>query len=147
VKVAEIVEATNFPPIVDDFTLDLTAGQLVEHTFVGTDPDGDALTWSLESFSGPGTPIFDAATHSVVWDLAGIGDGIYTVLATATDPLGLSDTGTLTIRISADGTLPEPPSPPQVDPSVIPLPLAAWSALSLLGGLGAAGKLRRRRDR
>jgi hypothetical protein len=97
----------NIAPSVESRFIDVIAGANVDYTFLGIDPDSrpQPLTWTLDSFSGPGTalnPSFDSNNRRLVWNTTGSSLGTYTAVVRAFDG-NLSGSGTLTIRL-----VPEP---------------------------------------
>lgn len=120
---------SNLAPVVDDVVINALVGDLITHTMTGADPNGDALTWDLVAFTGPGTPSFDNATQFFSWLSNLASPGSYIASIRASDGL-LTDVGTITVNLVADGvvTTPEP------------------EVLALFGlGLAGAGFLTRRR--
>ena len=132
--------ASNLAPDVDDFVLNLTPGDLGSHTFTGSDPDGDTLTWDFQGLLGPtgglAAPTFDPTTQQFTWDTTGTVVGQqFIAQARASDGL-LTDTGNLTINIvqgQSGGPTGGGPNPnPVPEPSTVLLlgsglfGLAAW---------------------
>ena len=72
-----------------------------EYQAVATDPEGDELTWSLDSSEMPtaavGDLAIDAATGLVTWTPDT--DGTFPISVTATDPSGKSDTSTFNLPV------------------------------------------------
>jgi hypothetical protein len=98
--------ATNTAPTVADALINAIVGDTVTHTFMGTDPDGDPLTWTFAGQLGSTpaiAPTFDPLTQQYVWDTTGSSPGTYIAQARASDGL-LTDTGNLTIHVSAPVT-------------------------------------------
>lgn len=137
-KVQEII-STNLAPELDDFVINLDESGPVSHTFLGTDPNGDALIWELVGADGTTNPIFDPETHLLNWDLTGFEPGTYIASVKATDPGSLSDTAQLTVNIGPGSGEPNPPTP------AVPLPAAVWAGLSTMVGFGATRLARSRR--
>ena len=83
-------ESTSVPgiPICSDSSWSMNSG--TTRTFEGdcTDPDGDALTYTLSSSD---TSVVSVSENNGVWTVHAVADGTARVDVTATDPGGLSD--------------------------------------------------------
>lgn len=129
---AVATSAVNRAPVVDDAVITILQGQSVNHTFTGTDPDGNPLTWSFVDFLSALPPAlsssFNAATQQFTWNSTGSALGTYLAQVRASDGL-LTDIGQLTINVVAGngGEVPEP-----------------GSMLLLASGLSVAALVRRR---
>ena len=125
--------SVNNAPIVTDATLNIILGATASHTFVGVDPEGNPLTWAFLNFFGPGAllmPVFDPLTQLFTWDSTGSVLGTYLAQVQASDG-SLTDVGTLTINVTANGGTAAVPEP---------------ATLFLLGsGLAAAARYRRKK--
>lgn len=125
----------NRAPTVSDIIINATLGDTINTIVTATDPDGDPVTLSFDSFLGLGNPmnqVFDPNTGAFSWDSTGFSVGSYVAAIQGTDPGGLSDIGTITINLTQGG-----------GPNVVPLPAGGWLLLSGLAGLA----LQRRRRR
>lgn len=100
------VGSANLAPTVDDVTASANVGAVINHTFTGSDPDADPLTWSFVGLIGPGgaapanAPTFNATTRAFTWNTAGSIGGTWIAQVKAADPFGLTDIGSLTINLS-----------------------------------------------
>ena len=105
--------STNLAPTVNNMVLNVFAGDVLNATVTGSDPDSDPLTWSLQSFFGTGDNglfTFDPSTQEISWDTTGAGIGQYIALIRASDG-SLTDTGSVTINVlqrGGGGNVPEP---------------------------------------
>ena len=102
------VKAPNRPPVIDDTgTQSVPENTRSVATFTATDPEGQAITWSVIgnvfqiSSSGEvsfqNAPSYESGTTS------------YSLTVRATDPKGASDTETVTVNVT---DVDEPPGPP-----------------------------------
>jgi len=105
--------SSNLAPTVNNMVLNVFAGDVLNATVTGSDPDSDPLTWSLQSFFGTGDNglfTFDPLTQGISWDTTGAGIGQYIALIRASDG-SLTDTGSVTINVlqrGGGGNVPEP---------------------------------------
>lgn len=135
--------AGNLAPDVTNHTINAVIGDLISQIVTGTDPNAlDDVTLSFLSSFGtfanafsfvPGAP-GNPTTGLFSWDSSGSAAGTYIVNIRGTDGL-LTDSGTITINLRAPVA------------AAVPLPPAGLLGLGLLGGLGFAGAVRRRRRR
>jgi hypothetical protein len=107
----------------------VSAGDVVPHFFMASEPDGDTITWSGFTFDsytpaygggGPGpahSATFNPSTREFSWNSHASPRGIYKWLVTATDGDGL-DEGSLTVHVVE---VPEPAT----------LTLVGWAMLAL----------------
>lgn len=122
----------NLAPTVNDMVINVFQGDVLNATVTGTDPEGQPLTWNLQSLFGPGNTSafnFNNLTQLISWDTAGVALGQYIANIRASDG-SLSDVGTITINVvnRPSGNIPEP------------------GILSLLGlGILSLGFIRRRK--
>jgi len=97
--------SANRAPDANNAMVNATVGQTVTHTFTGSDPDGNALTWSFNQILGPGgaapliAPTFNAATQQLTWNTTGSATGTWSLQVQARDPGGLTDIGVLTVNL------------------------------------------------
>jgi hypothetical protein len=98
---------SNQAPDVEDVVINALVGSTINHTMIGTDPEGNALTWDLLSFSGGcgAAPSFDPGTQQFSWNSAGCGVGTYIANVRASDG-SLTDVGTITINLANEQTTP-----------------------------------------
>ncbi len=105
-------------PDVNDIVINALVGSTISETMVGTDPNGDTLTWDILSFFGPnGASLadvtFDELTQLFTFDSTGFGVGTYIANIRASDG-SLTDTGSITINLTngiiVPPTVPEPSS-------------------------------------
>lgn len=97
-------------PVVIDATISATVGQTLTHTFIGSDPDNDLLTWSFIGLTGPGgvTPFIapeplnpvTPTSAGFTWNTTGSVAGTWIAQVQARDPGGLTDIGDLTINLA-----------------------------------------------
>lgn len=120
---------SNLAPSITDVVINALVGDTINHTLVVTDPNGDPVTVSFDSFVGiggvtPGNALFNAGSLDFSWDSTGFGVGQYLATFTASDGL-LTDKGTITINLTRapTGQVPAPAS----------LLLAATGILALAG--------------
>ena len=134
-------KGSNQVPSVSSVVVNATIGDMINEMVTGTDPNGDIVSLSFGTFTGPGGSIAgssftstdgDPAKGTFKWDSTGFGPGTYIATIFGTDG-GLTDSGTVTINLTAGG------------PTVPPIPVPAGFVLmgSALAGLG----LMRRRQR
>jgi len=90
---------TNLAPVVNDVVINALVGDLITHTMTGVDPNGDALTWDLVGFTGPGAFSFNTATQFFSWLSSLAGPGSYIASIRASDG-SLTDVGTITINLA-----------------------------------------------
>jgi len=98
----------NLAPEVTDIVINAMVGDVLGDTVIGTDPNGDALTWDLLSFLGTGDNglfSFDPATNSFTWDTATSDVGTYIANIRACDAQAC-DVGSITINLSNATTPP-----------------------------------------
>jgi Ca2+-binding RTX toxin-like protein len=101
------VGSVNLAPAVDDVTTSANVGVIINHTFTGSDQDGDAISWANVGLIGPGgatpaiAPTFNPATQAFSWNTAGSVGGTWIAQVKATDPFGSTDIGSLTINLSS----------------------------------------------
>ncbi len=110
---------SNLAPNVNDVVINALVGSTINETVVGSDPNGDPLTWDILSFFGPGGAslsdvTFNPATQLFTFDSTGFGPGTYIASIRASDGSS-TDTGTLTINLSnpipgGGNNVPEPSS-------------------------------------
>lgn len=100
-----VAVASNRTPTVNDSVINSAVGNTINKTVTGTDPDGDTLTWTFISLSGPNgatppiAPTFNPATQKFVWNSTGAAPGTWLALVRAADPGGRTDIGTITINL------------------------------------------------
>lgn len=88
------------PPIITSTppNLPVAAGSDYQYQVLATDPQGDAITWSLNSGITAGGPQINAATGLLTWNNAVAGS--YPLTITATDSQGASSTQQYTLAVS-----------------------------------------------
>jgi hypothetical protein len=107
-------------------------------TFSGTDPDGDALSWTLA------TNATWLAIDPISGTLSGTAlAGVYFVNVTARDPYGGLAYQNLTVTVARASAQPPPQEPPVIEGGLVTITLGVV-ALAILAFSAAA--LRRRRD-
>jgi uncharacterized repeat protein (TIGR01451 family) len=89
----------NEPPIVEDLTVQTSAGLPVSGTTPATDPEGGLLTFMVTTAPVQGTVQLAADGSFVYTPTGNTFAGIDTFVVTACDPLGACDSGTVTVRI------------------------------------------------
>jgi len=96
--------AGNLAPDVDDVVINALVGSTINHTVTGSDPNGDPLTWSLDSFSAlcGAAPSFDPSTQGFSWNSTGCAPGTYIAQIRASDG-SLTDVGSVTINLATNG--------------------------------------------
>ena len=103
--------STNLAPTVNDMVINVFQGDVINATVTGADPDGDTLTWNLQSLFGPGDTSgfgFDPSTQIISWNTTGVNIGTYIANIRASDG-SLTDVGTITMNIAArTSQVPEP---------------------------------------
>ena len=111
------LDANRPPALVDtlpDRSLPPPPGMLaVDVAGAFADPDGDALTYTVSS-SAPDVAAVGVAGALVT--LTSVGAGTARIEVTATDPGGLSATGSFTVTVPAPGTFTDDPIRPGVTP-------------------------------
>jgi len=73
----------------------------VEGVVAATDPDGDSLTFTVESGPANGTLTLDAATGAFIYKPAGNSSGTDAFTVRITDPSGASTTQTVNVAVAA----------------------------------------------
>ncbi len=99
----------------------ITAGQSVNFTSTGSDPDGNTPLGYTWNFGGGATSTNAEDPGAVVFNTA----GVYTVTLTVTDSLGLSDPTPPTVQVTVNSTTPSP------TPALIPqsqMTLVSWDS-------------------
>jgi hypothetical protein len=93
----EVAPPANNPPVLSDVpaSVETAAGTPVVFTATATDPDGDALTFSLDG--APAGAAIDPAGGVFNW--TPMASGEFTFDVTVTDSRGLSDTQTVTVDV------------------------------------------------
>ena len=93
------VANVNGPPALDAIgSKSVNENQLLQFTISATEPDGEAITYSISN--KPATANFDAATRTFTWTPAFNEAGTYAnIRFTATDPNGASDSEDITITV------------------------------------------------
>ncbi len=89
----------NEPPVVEDLTVQTSAGLPVEGIVPGTDPEGDSLTFAVTTAPGQGTVALATDASFVYTPTGNTFAGIDTFVVTACDPSEACDSGTVTVRI------------------------------------------------
>ncbi len=89
----------NEPPVVEDLTVQTSAGLPVEGTVPATDPEGDLLTFAVTTAPAQGTVALAADGDFVYTPTGNTFAGIDTFVVTACDPSEACDSGTMTVRI------------------------------------------------
>jgi hypothetical protein len=93
----------NNAPTVEDADITVTRGETITHTFIGTDPENESLTWRFIDITGTNVgvqPIFDPDTQLLTWDTTGsTSPGTFVIRVSAVDPGNQGDIGTLTVTI------------------------------------------------
>ena len=89
----------NEPPIVEDLTVQTSAGLPVEGIVPATDPEGDSLTFAVTTAPGQGTVALATDASFVYTPTGNTFAGIDTFVVTACDPSDACDSGTVTVRI------------------------------------------------
>ncbi|MFL3008387.1 MAG: PKD domain-containing protein, partial [Candidatus Neomarinimicrobiota bacterium] len=100
---------TNQAPVVanpiGDISLVENESEEVNLNFVFSDPDGDALSYSVDVTSDDGTPVV-ASVSGTSLTITGIGGGQATVTVTASDAGGLSVTDELLVTVTEGNSAP-----------------------------------------
>lgn len=89
----------NEPPIVEDLTVQTSAGLPVAGMVPATDPEGDPLTFAVTTAPAQGTVDLAADGSFVYTPTGNTFAGIDTFVVTACDPSQACDSGTVTVRI------------------------------------------------
>ncbi len=133
----DAVDATgpaNRAPTVSDIIVNAFVGDTVMETVTATDPDGDAVTLSLDNFIGTGVDVsdltFDPLTGDLTWDTTGFGPGTYIATIEGSDGT-LSDIGSVRINLTN-----------RPSTNVVPLPAGALLMFTGLVALGATRRLK-----
>jgi hypothetical protein len=138
------IAADNQAPQLDSSidSVSVTAGTAVNEDVSGnfSDPDGDAL-----SFTAAGGPAsISISSSGIVTGTPGSDDvGSYTVTVTATDPGGLTASGTFTLTVNSSGTTPPTPPPPSGGGGGATGVIELLAATALLLGFSMANRRRR----
>lgn len=90
------VRAVDDPPVAGDLTVVVDEDSSVSFTLPGTDPDGDALTWSVRQGPARGSLLGDAPDLSYVPDVDVVGDDM--VVYEVTDGRTVA-TGTVSLTV------------------------------------------------
>jgi uncharacterized repeat protein (TIGR01451 family) len=89
----------NEPPVVEDLTVQTSAGLPVGGTVPATDPEGDPLTFTVTTAPTQGTVDLASAGTFTYTPTGNTFAGIDTFVVTACDPSDACDSGTVTVRI------------------------------------------------
>lgn len=103
------VPPANHPPVLKPIkNKKVCEKEMLTFMVSASDPDQDKLTYSISVL--PDGAVFDPVTQRFTWTPAVGQAGTYPVTFTVTDSRGLSDSETVTITVSNDGTC-RPPRP------------------------------------
>jgi MYXO-CTERM domain-containing protein len=139
-KVSITVKSTNKPPVASDGTLTTDAGKAASGTLKASDPDGDALTFSIVSQPKHGQVTLDnASTGAYTYTPDDGYSGSDGFSFKAND--GQADSNTAKVSITVNAPAPPPPPPPPKKDSGG----GAFGWLALVALLGLAGLGYRRR--
>lgn len=100
----DAVGAPGHTPVADDASIDGFVNQTITHTFTGSDPDNDPLTWTFIDLVGPGNAepeiahTFNPLTQEFSWNTAGSIPGTWIAQVQASDG-SRTDIGDLTINL------------------------------------------------
>jgi hypothetical protein len=131
-------QTANLAPNVSDATFSGAPGTLFNYVFTITDPNNDSpLTFDAGFFSilGPGAAIaatFNHLTGQFSWDSTGSAPGTYIWQVRGRDPGGLTDVGSITINLVAQGD------------SAVPEPASFLIMVGMVGLVGGTSLARRR---
>jgi len=112
---ATAVEATNAAPSASDIDVSTSEDSPVSETFSASDPDGDSLSYAIESPPSDGT--VSVSGDSFTYTPESISSGTDSFVYRVNDGNGGADTATVTIDLSTSG---EQNQPPEVDLDVNP---------------------------
>ncbi|MGE5314944.1 MAG: putative Ig domain-containing protein [Acidobacteriota bacterium] len=105
IMIAGKIKVGNVAPVLQTLApVNATEKDTVRFTAVGTDADNDSLTYTITG--APAGASINAKTGVFTWVPAYGTKGTYTVTVKAADPLGLSDTKTVTITIAKKNVRP-----------------------------------------
>jgi hypothetical protein len=120
-----VTAASNLAPNLVDIVINGLVGDTLSGTITGADPEGNALTWFVQSLLGAGMDVtnftFNAATQAFSFDTTGLNVGQYIANIGANDG-ALNGFGSITFNLTNG------PANPIPEPSAILL-------LALAGGL------------
>lgn len=105
-----VTAASNLAPNLTDIVINGLVGSTLTGTMSGIDPEGNALTWFVQSLLGAGMNltnfVFNAATQEFSFDTSGLSAGQYIANIGANDG-ALNGFGSITFNLSTS-SIPEP---------------------------------------
>lgn len=105
-----VTAASNLAPNLTDIVINGLVGSTLTGTMTGADPEGNALTWFVQSLLGAGMNLtnfaFNAATQEFSFDTSGLSAGQYIANIGANDG-ALNGFGSITFNLSTS-SIPEP---------------------------------------